>query len=96
MGYEGWLWSQGIAWTSISARKKDEIAMYRGNYTLIRNYGVDYVCVGPYERAFARDNHFKINETAFDDETRFELIYDKEIAGGRWRIYEVKTTDIFT
>ncbi len=94
MGYEGWLWSHGIAWTSISARKKDEIAMYRGNYTLIQNYGVDYVCVGPYERAFARENHFKINDAAFEDEIRFELIYDKEIAGGRWRIYEVKTTDI--
>lgn len=94
MGYEGWLWSHGIAWTSISAHKKDEIAMYGGNYTLIQNYGVDYVCVGPYERAFARENHFKINDAAFEDEIRFELIYDKEIAGGRWRIYEVKTADI--
>ena len=94
MGYEGWLWSHGIAWTSISARKNDMKAMYQGDFTVMQNYGVDYVCIGPYERAFARDNHFKINDVAFDDETRFGLIYDKEIAGERWQIYEVKTTSI--
>ena len=94
MGYEGWLWSHGIDWTSISARKKDEIAMYKGNYTLIQNYGVDYVCIGPYERTFAQENRFKINDAAFNDTARFELAYDKEITGEGWRIYEVKTTDI--
>ncbi|MHC1624376.1 MAG: hypothetical protein ACXQTR_07320 [Candidatus Methanospirareceae archaeon] len=92
MGYEGWLWSHGVAWTSVGARKKDEIAMYKGNYTLIQNYGVDYVCIGPYERAFAHDNHFKINEAVFCDETRYCLKYDREIGGERWRMYEVKTT----
>jgi len=94
MGYEGWLWSHGIVWSSISARKKDEIAMYKGNYTLLQNYGVDYVCIGPYERTFAQENHFTINEAAFNDKTRFALKYDKEIAGERWRIYEVKTPNI--
>jgi len=91
MGYEGWLWSHGINWTSISARKKDEIAMYKGNYTLLQNYGVDYVCIGPYERAFAQENHIKINDAAFENETRFELAYDKVIGEERWMIYEVKT-----
>jgi hypothetical protein len=94
MGYEGWLWSHGIDWTSISARKKDEIAMYKGNYTLLQSYGVDYVCIGPYEKTFAQENSFAINDTAFDDETRFELAYDKEIAGEGWRIYKVKTPSI--
>lgn len=92
MGYEGWLWSHGIDWTSISARKKDEIAMYKGNYTLLQNYGVDYVCIGPYERTFAQENRFKINETAFNDTARFELAYEKVIGGERWRVYGVKTS----
>ena len=95
MGYEGWLWSHGINWTSISERKNDEIAMYQGKYTLMRVYGVDYVCIGPYERAFARDNHFSINYAAFEDGSRFNLIYDTIVAGERWRIYQVRTFGSF-
>lgn len=91
MGYEGWLWSHGINWTTISARKKDMKAMYTGNYTLMQDYGVDYVCIGPYEQTFAKENRFTINEAAFDDTARFELIYNREIAGERWMIYKVKT-----
>ncbi|MBK5190277.1 MAG: hypothetical protein JJE19_02090 [Methanosarcinales archaeon] len=94
MGYEGWLWSHGINWTSISARKNDIKAMYRGDFTVMQDYGVDYVCIGPYERTFAQENHFTINEAAFNKETRFALKYYKEIAGGRWRIYEIKTPSI--
>jgi uncharacterized membrane protein len=90
MGYEGWLWSHGIGWTSISARKKDMKAMYQGNFAVMQDYGVDYVCIGPYERAFAQENHFTINDAAFNDTARFGLIYDKEITGERWKIYEVK------
>ena len=91
MGYEGWLWSHGINWTTISARKKDMKAMYTGNYTLMQDYGVDYVCIGPYERTFARENNFQINDAAFDDRVRFELTYEQVIAGEQWRIYNVKT-----
>ncbi len=87
MGYEGWLWSHGINWTMINARKRDEKAMFGGNYALVKDYGVDYVCIGPYERAFTRDNHFDINYSAFDDETRYYLAY--EWGGGRWQLYEV-------
>ena len=94
MGYEGWLWSHGIDWTSISARKKDMKAMYQGDFTVMQNYGVDYVCICPYERTFARENHFKINEAAFNDTARFELKYDTVIGGERWMIYEVKTPSI--
>jgi len=85
MGYEGWLWSHGINWTMITERKKDEMEMFEGNYALIKDYGVDYICIGPYERAFALHNHFDINYSAFDDETRYYLAYDE----GWGRIYEV-------
>ena len=87
MGYEGWLWSHGINWTMINARKRDEKAMFGGNYALVKDYGVDYVCIGPYERAFARDNEFEINYSAFDDETRYDLAYDE--GEGIWRIYGI-------
>jgi hypothetical protein len=89
MGYEGWLWSHGINWTLMTARKNDLKTMYQGNDTLMQDYGVDYVCIGPYERAFAQENHFTINEVAFDDETRYSLKYDTMIAGVRWQIYQV-------
>lgn len=64
----------------------------KGNRRRISMYGgVDYICIGPYERAFADENGFTINEEAFEDTTRFELTYEKEIADGKWQIYEVKT-----
>jgi uncharacterized membrane protein len=89
MGYEGWLWSHGIPWTEISARRGDIKAMYEGNSTLLQEYSVDYVCIGPYERAFAQENQFLINETAFEEVTRFRLVYEAILRGARWRIYEV-------
>ncbi len=89
MGYEGWLWSQGLNWSKVMEVKRDEIAIYKGNYSLIKEYGVDYVCVGPYEEAFAMDNHFDINYSAFNDKTRFYLKYDEMVGGERWRVYEV-------
>ncbi len=84
MGYEGWLWSHGLNWTRITEVRDDEVEMFRGNYSLIRAYGIDYICIGPYERLFAADNHFEINYKAFEDRTRFRLLYDDK----GWRIYE--------
>ncbi|PXF53890.1 MAG: hypothetical protein C4B56_00355 [Candidatus Methanophagaceae archaeon] len=98
MGYEGWLWSHGLNWTRIMKVKRDEIAMYKGNYRLIKDYGIDYVCIGPYERAFANENHFELNYSAFEDRARFRLIYeygdgDKNNKPGcrcGWRIYKTQ------
>ena len=90
MGYEGWLWSHGMNWTCINARKNAELEMYKGDYTLVKAYGVDYVCICAHERAFASDNHFVINYSAFGDPTRFDLQFDEVIDGGSCRIYEVK------
>ncbi|HUV03062.1 MAG TPA: hypothetical protein VMW67_06450 [Desulfobacteria bacterium] len=91
MGYEGWLWSHGIPWTDIDTRKRDMKAMYQGDFTVMQDYGVDYVCIGPYERTFALDNGFTINEEAFEDAARVELTYNTVIAGESWAIYTVKT-----
>ena len=74
--------------------KRDEIAMYKGNYRLIKDYGIDYVCIGPYERAFANENHFELNYSAFEDRARFQLIYEYEDKNNKqgcrcgWRIYK--------
>jgi uncharacterized membrane protein len=89
MGYEGWLWSHGIPWTSVNDRKADMKAMYGGNYSLLQEYGVDYVCIGPYERGFAQENLFLIDEAAFEEVTRFRLIYEEVIGGERWKIYQL-------
>ncbi|MHC1635313.1 MAG: hypothetical protein ACXQTS_01640 [Candidatus Methanospirareceae archaeon] len=89
IGFEGWLWSHGLSWDEIVKVKEDMRRMYSGNYTLLKEYGVDYVCIGPYERNLAENEHFSINYSAFSDEMRFHLRYDKVIGGERWRIYEV-------
>ena len=91
MGYEGWLWTHGIPRTSMNARKADVKAMYKGDYSLLQEYGVDCICIGPHERNFAKENNFDLNESSFEDERRFELIYDEELSGAQWRIYKVKT-----
>ncbi|MGC9443313.1 MAG: hypothetical protein ACP5E9_00030 [Candidatus Methanospirareceae archaeon] len=91
MGYEGWLWSHGIPWTEVNQRKADIKAMYEGNYSLLQEYGVDYICIGPHERAFSQENRFELNEPSFKDEERFELIYDETLTGSQWRIYRVIT-----
>jgi len=91
MGYEGWLWSHGIPWTSVTQRKADMKAMYEGNYSLLQEYGVEYICIGPYERGFAKENRFELNESSFEDERRFELIYGETLTGSQWRIYRVIT-----
>ena len=91
MGYEGWLWSHGILWASMNDRKAAMKAMYEGNYSLLQEYGVDYVCIGPYERGFANENGFELNAQPFEDEDRFELIYDEVLNGWQWRIYRVIT-----
>ncbi len=90
MGYEGWLWSHGLNWTRITEVKSDEIEMFKGNYRLMEEYGIDYICIGPYERRFAADNHFKINTSVFEDRTRFRLLYDAK----GWRIYETSNYSI--
>ncbi|MDI6811049.1 MAG: hypothetical protein QMD80_05160 [archaeon] len=89
LGFEGWLWSHGLNWSKVMAVKKDEIEMYKGNYTLIKEYGVDYVCVGPYEEGFAKNNNIEINYSTFNNKTRFYLKYNETIGGERWKIYEV-------
>ncbi len=90
MGYEGWLWSHGIPWTSMNKRKADIKAIYEGNYSLLQDYGVDYVCIGPYERGFALENHVELNEEVFTDDSRFDLVYEQILDGEQWRIYEVR------
>ena len=52
------------------------------------------MCGVVYERAFACENNFKINEDAFNDTTRFKLIYDKVIAGERWMCMKLNLTQI--
>ena len=89
MGYEGWLWSHGIPWEEITARMADMRTMYEGDYSILQEYGVDYICIGPYERAFAEENRFTINEAAFEEVSRFRLVYEEVLGGKRWKIYQL-------
>ena len=91
MGYEGWLWSHGIPWEEITARMADMRTMYEGDYSILQEYGVDYICIGPYERAFAEENRFTINEAAFGEVSRFRLVYDEVLGGKRWKIYQLSS-----
>ena len=92
LGYEGWLWSHGFNWSEMQEVKRAEIKMFSGELSLLSKYGVDYVCVGPYEEDFARANRFKINISAFNNalNLKYERVFHVEGREVRWRIYEVR------
>lgn len=89
MGYEGWLWSHGIDWNYIQKVKRDVIEMFKGNYTLIKAYGVNFIAVTKYERFFATENNFRINLKFFTESPNFKKIYDKVLDGDSYILFEV-------
>jgi hypothetical protein len=79
MGYPGHLWTHGIDFKS---REDDVLMMYRGGpeaETLLRHYIVDYVIIGPVERA-----QFSANE-AF-----FAAKYPAVIDAAGYRVYRIR------
>ncbi|MEM1539086.1 MAG: hypothetical protein QXW82_02575 [Candidatus Bathyarchaeia archaeon] len=89
LGYEGWLWSHGISLNRIQEVKNDVIEMFRGNYSLIRKYGVNFITVTPYERNFAAHNGFKINLEFFNKSGYFKMVYDEVLDGEEYMIFKV-------
>ncbi|MBS7616262.1 hypothetical protein KEJ45_03585 [Candidatus Bathyarchaeota archaeon] len=89
LGYEGWLWSHGIDWSRVQEVKKDVIEMFKGNYTLIKAYGVNFIVVTKYERMFAIENNFRINVQFFMDSAKFEKVYDQMLNGYNYMIFKV-------
>jgi hypothetical protein len=89
LGYTGWLWSHGIDLTKIRQVRSDLIDMFKGNYTLMTEYGVDYISVTDYERNFADDHSFKINIEYFMNSDLFEKVYDETLNGKQWMIFSV-------
>ncbi len=77
LGFEGWLWSHGIDY---SQREKDIRTIYLGDQkaeSLIKQYRINYVTIGPQERA-----QFSINESYF---RKYPLL----ILARGWQIYNV-------
>lgn len=89
LGYEGWLWSHGIDWSHVQEIKKDVIEMFEGNYTLIKEYGVNFIVITKYERMFAIENSFRINTQFFIDPKHFEKVYDEVLNGNSYMIFKV-------
>ncbi|MDW8023418.1 MAG: hypothetical protein RMJ15_06755 [Nitrososphaerota archaeon] len=89
LGYEGWLWSHGISLKRIQEVRSDIIEMFKGNYTLIRKYGVNFIAVTPYERDFAAYNGFKINLDFFDKSEYFKKAYNEILDGKEYIIFKV-------
>lgn len=89
LGYEGWLWSHGIDWNHVQEIKKDVIEMFEGNYTLIKEYGVNFIVITKYERIFAIENSFRINTQFFMDPKHFEKVYDEVLNGNSYMIFKV-------
>ncbi|HEX4948265.1 MAG TPA: hypothetical protein VFZ34_16445 [Blastocatellia bacterium] len=81
MGYPGHLWSHGIQFED---RERDVKAIYRGGAEaerLLRQYGIDYVVIGPIE--FSELNA---------DEGYFAAKYDAVIDEAGYRVYRINPT----
>lgn len=89
LGYEGWLWSHGIDWNHVQKVRTDVVEMFKGNYTLIKQYGVDFIVITYYEKVFAANNGFVINIKFFTESGNFEKVYDKTFNGGTSLIFKV-------
>ncbi|MEM2972500.1 MAG: hypothetical protein QW270_08820 [Candidatus Bathyarchaeia archaeon] len=83
LGYEGWLWSHGIDGNQIQKVRQDVIEMFNGSYTLIKEYGVDFISVTNYEYQFT------INTEFFNESGYFEKVYDEMLDGKRYIIFKV-------
>jgi len=77
-GFSGWLWSYGLDYWQ---READVKKMYEEEEMiekLLKNYGVDYVLIGPDEKGeFEVIDEFYINQ--------YELVYNQE----GYQIYKV-------
>jgi hypothetical protein len=80
MGYWGQLWVSGIAYQQRQAEVKAIYAMGSGADELIRRYKVDYVVIGPDERAT-----LGANETAYA--ARFPVV----LSTATYRVYDVRS-----
>ncbi len=79
MGFEGWLWSRGIF--DYGERADAIKTIYKGGdraLSLLSQYGIDYVVIGPTERAV-----YNANETFFDSSLRVVKDYSS------YKIYRV-------
>ena len=55
LGYTGWVWSYGLSdWSDREAAIRTILSGGPGTPGLLARYGVDYVVIGPQERAYAR------------------------------------------
>ncbi|MFX1266199.1 MAG: hypothetical protein ACFFH0_12505, partial [Promethearchaeota archaeon] len=89
LGYGGWLWSHGLNKTKIVEVRSDVIEMFKGNYTLLLDYGVGYISVTDYERDFSDAYYFEINTEFFMNSGYFEKIFDESLNGKKWMIFKV-------
>jgi hypothetical protein len=78
MGYRGWLWSYGIQYATI---ERDVLAMFAGGnegVRLLRQYGVNYIVIGPPELTTWGANQ------AF-----YQANYTLVLHSGPWFVYRV-------
>lgn len=72
LGFRGWLWTYGIDY---KRQERDVRLMFKGDnqsLKIMKDYGVDYIFIGPFEKK----SPWLTNITFF--ETNFEKIYDKD------------------
>lgn len=85
MGFSGWFVSHGLDWRTYEERLE---AMYAGDVGLMRELGIDYVVLGPWERGFAEARDFRLGGV-FADEEIFEEVFSRMVDGREWRLVEL-------
>jgi uncharacterized membrane protein len=81
LGYPGHVWSHGIDYT---AREADLKSIYAGSpeaLSLIAKDGIEYIVVGPLERAEMKQRGVALNESFF---ARFRKVGE----AGEYRLYK--------
>jgi hypothetical protein len=88
MGFSGWFVAHGLDWQRFEGRLQ---RMFRGDVSLMRRLGIDYVVIGPWEEGLASNGGFELPE-AFTDPGVFRVVLDRNLDGRRWRLLELRSS----
>jgi len=66
MGYKGWLWTYGMDYSKQAEAVESVFKGGAETETAMEEYGIDYVVIGPLERALS----FEVNEKFFEEKYR--------------------------
>ncbi len=85
-GFPGWLVTHGLDWHTYETRLTE---MLSGDVELMRDLGIRYVVIGPWELGYLAERGLTLPEV-FDDPRVFREVVTAQPGGRDWRLLELR------